>query len=199
LNTRAAGLDITDSAGVTAFFEQIASEHGRLDILVNNAGVGQTLAPIVELSDQEWSRVLAATLTGRFTAAGGPGSDGTPGIGCTSTLPRSARTGSTGRCIQRARPGHQPDPNAAWSWRLWRAGEPAVPVGLHDSIGDGPARPVLNSPSADDRTIRRNSVGPLGRTGRLPDGRPFCPAGRSLTTGEVFRVGGSLKVLQPLT
>jgi NAD(P)-dependent dehydrogenase (short-subunit alcohol dehydrogenase family) len=66
LNIQAAGLDITDSAGVTAFFQQIASEHGRLDILVNNAGVGQTLAPIVELSDQEWSRVLAVTLTGTF-------------------------------------------------------------------------------------------------------------------------------------
>jgi len=66
LNTRAASLDITDSAGVTAFFEQIASEHKRLDILVNNAGAGQTLAPIVELSDQEWSRVLTVTLTGTF-------------------------------------------------------------------------------------------------------------------------------------
>lgn len=34
LNIQAVGLDITDSAGVTAFFQQIASEHGRLDILV---------------------------------------------------------------------------------------------------------------------------------------------------------------------
>lgn len=66
LNTRAASLDITDSAGVTAFFAQVAGEYERLDILVNNAGVGQTLAPIVELSDQEWSRVLSVTLTGTF-------------------------------------------------------------------------------------------------------------------------------------
>ena len=52
LKVQAAYLDITDSIGVTAFFEQAAGEHGRLDILVNNAGVGQNVTPIVELSDQ---------------------------------------------------------------------------------------------------------------------------------------------------
>ena len=59
-------LDITDSSGVTAFFERIVSEYGRLDILVNNAGLGQTVTPVVELSDAEWARVLDVTLTGTF-------------------------------------------------------------------------------------------------------------------------------------
>ncbi len=63
---KAAHLDITDSTGVTAFFDQIVNEYGRLDILVNNAGVGQTVTPIVELSDAEWGRVLNVTLTGTF-------------------------------------------------------------------------------------------------------------------------------------
>ena len=66
LKVHAAHLDITNSAEVTAFFERVASEHGRLDILVNNAGVGQQVTPIVELSDEEWDRVLTATLTGAF-------------------------------------------------------------------------------------------------------------------------------------
>ncbi|MBI3912513.1 MAG: SDR family oxidoreductase [Armatimonadetes bacterium] len=66
LKAQATYLDIADAAGVTAFFERMVSEHGRLDILVNNAGVGQTVAPIVELSDQEWARVLNITLTGTF-------------------------------------------------------------------------------------------------------------------------------------
>ena len=66
LEVHAAHLDITDSAVVTAFFERVANEHGRLDILVNNAGVGQKVTPIVELSDEEWNRVLNATLTGAF-------------------------------------------------------------------------------------------------------------------------------------
>jgi 3-oxoacyl-[acyl-carrier protein] reductase len=33
---------------------------------VNSAGVGQNVAPVVELSDEEWQRVLGVTLTGTF-------------------------------------------------------------------------------------------------------------------------------------
>ena len=66
LKAHAAHLNITNSAEVTEFFERVVSEHGRLDILVNNAGVGQKVTPIVELSDEEWARVLNATLTGAF-------------------------------------------------------------------------------------------------------------------------------------
>lgn len=62
----AAQLDVTDSAAVSAFFEALVGEHKHLDILVNNAGVGQQVTPIVELSDEEWDRVMAATLTGAF-------------------------------------------------------------------------------------------------------------------------------------
>ena len=66
LNVQAAYLNISDSAGATAFFDDVVNEHGRLDILVNNAGVGQNVAPVVALSDEEWDRVLSATLTGTF-------------------------------------------------------------------------------------------------------------------------------------
>lgn len=62
LQARAAVLDVTDSAAVTQFFAGL----GRLDILVSNAGVGQTVTPTVELSDQEWLRVLNVTLNGTF-------------------------------------------------------------------------------------------------------------------------------------
>lgn len=66
LNVQATYLDISDSAGVKVFFDKVVEEHGRLDILVNNAGVGQTVTPTVELSDEEWDRVLKVTLTGVF-------------------------------------------------------------------------------------------------------------------------------------
>ena len=66
LNVHAAHVDITNSARVTEFFGDVVSEHGRLDILVNNAGVGQIVTPVVALSDEEWDRVLSATLTGAF-------------------------------------------------------------------------------------------------------------------------------------
>jgi len=66
LNVHTALLDVADSDGVRAFFDTVADQHGRLDILVNNAGVGQTVTPTVELSDEEWHRVLNVTLTGTF-------------------------------------------------------------------------------------------------------------------------------------
>ena len=67
-------LDVSDSASVTAFFDEVVEAHGRLDILVNNAGVGQKVTPVVELDDGEWDRVIRITLTGTFyccRAAGG--------------------------------------------------------------------------------------------------------------------------------
>ncbi len=62
LQARAASLDVTDSAAVDSFFGGL----DRVDILVNNAGAGQRLAPISELPDTEWQRVMDATLTGAF-------------------------------------------------------------------------------------------------------------------------------------
>ena len=59
-------LDVSDSASVTAFFDRLTSDHGRIDILVNNAGVGQKVTPVVELDDGEWDRVIRVTLTGTF-------------------------------------------------------------------------------------------------------------------------------------
>lgn len=59
-------LNIADSSSVNGFFESVESRFGRLDILVNNAGLGQNIAPIVELSDEEWQSVIDVTLTGTF-------------------------------------------------------------------------------------------------------------------------------------
>ena len=74
LSVDAAYLDVTDSTAVRTFFTDLAAQHGHLDILVNNAGVGQKVDPIVETTDQEWDRVISATLTSAFycsRAAGG--------------------------------------------------------------------------------------------------------------------------------
>lgn len=66
LDVQSGRLDVTDSAQVDGFFESFAKERGHLDVLVNSAGLGQTVSHVVELSDEEWNRVLAVTLTGTF-------------------------------------------------------------------------------------------------------------------------------------
>ncbi|WP_329329359.1 SDR family oxidoreductase [Streptomyces luteogriseus] len=57
--------DVTDETQVRDLFETAAAEHGRLDVVVNNAGLGGT-AELVDMTDEQWSRVLDVTLNGTF-------------------------------------------------------------------------------------------------------------------------------------
>ncbi|MGC9378815.1 SDR family oxidoreductase [Streptomyces sp. MH13] len=57
--------DVTDEQQVDALFALAAERHGGLDVVVNNAGLGGT-ADLVDMSDDQWSKVLDVTLTGTF-------------------------------------------------------------------------------------------------------------------------------------
>ncbi|GHB46138.1 SDR family oxidoreductase [Streptomyces spinoverrucosus] len=57
--------DVTDETQVQALFETAVREHGRLDVVVNNAGLGGT-SYLVDMTDEQWSRVLDVTLNGTF-------------------------------------------------------------------------------------------------------------------------------------
>ncbi|MGW0915064.1 SDR family oxidoreductase [Streptomyces sp. NPDC002784] len=61
----AVACDVTDETQVTALFDTAVQEHGRLDVVVNNAGLGGTEA-LVDMTDEQWSRVLDVTLGGTF-------------------------------------------------------------------------------------------------------------------------------------
>jgi len=57
--------DVTVEADVQRLYATALAEHGRIDVAINNAGLGGS-APIVDMTDEQWARVLDVTLTGTF-------------------------------------------------------------------------------------------------------------------------------------
>jgi len=58
-------LDTTDAKAVQATFDTIERRLGRLDVLVNSAGIRE-IKPVVELSPEEFRRVIDVNVTGVF-------------------------------------------------------------------------------------------------------------------------------------
>lgn len=57
--------DVTDDEQVRGLIEATVARFGRLDVMVNNAGLGGTRS-VLEMTDEEWGRVLDVTLNGTF-------------------------------------------------------------------------------------------------------------------------------------
>lgn len=57
--------DVTILADVTEVMEKTIGKYGRLDILVNNVGI-YPVAPIIEITESEWDRVVAVNLKSTF-------------------------------------------------------------------------------------------------------------------------------------
>ncbi|MBA3952398.1 MAG: SDR family NAD(P)-dependent oxidoreductase, partial [Rubrobacter sp.] len=58
--------DVTRPDEVGAMVERAIDAFGRLDILVNNAGITGRDAPLSEITDEDWERVLGLNLTATF-------------------------------------------------------------------------------------------------------------------------------------
>ena len=74
--------DVTDEQAVQRLLD-LADDHGGVDVMVNNAGLGGT-ASVLEMTDEQWGKVLDITLTGTFrcvrAAAGRMVSAGKKGV-----------------------------------------------------------------------------------------------------------------------
>jgi NAD(P)-dependent dehydrogenase (short-subunit alcohol dehydrogenase family) len=63
--TMALECDVSDPARVQRAFDDLIKTFGRLDALVNNAGIA-IFKPILDVTYEDWSRVIAVNLTGPF-------------------------------------------------------------------------------------------------------------------------------------
>ena len=61
-------LDVTKSDQIEKWIEDVASDFGRIDILVNNAGITED-GLLMNMTDQQFDRVLATNLRGVFLMA----------------------------------------------------------------------------------------------------------------------------------
>ena len=57
--------DVAKRADVEAMFEKVWKELGPVDILVNNAGI-ETIVPFLELTDDQWTRLVDVNLRGAW-------------------------------------------------------------------------------------------------------------------------------------
>jgi 3-oxoacyl-[acyl-carrier protein] reductase len=61
----AVACDVTDEDQVQGLFAATLDRHGRIDVVVNNAGLGGS-ADLVDMTDEQWHKVVDVTLTGTF-------------------------------------------------------------------------------------------------------------------------------------
>jgi 3-oxoacyl-[acyl-carrier protein] reductase len=204
LAAEAIELNIADSDRVNECFQRIAEARGRLDILVNNAGVGQNVAPVVELSDAEWQRVLSITLTGTFY--------------CCRAAARIMERRGTGAIVNIASVNGQNPAALVAAYNVAKAGVISLTRTLAlelaaygvrvNAVSPGPVYTEFNRTVMAQRgrslnlgeaqmVERIRAAIPLGRWGEPADIANavafLCGAEAAWITGEVLRVSGGLE------
>jgi 3-oxoacyl-[acyl-carrier protein] reductase len=61
----AVACDVTDEEQVQRLIDTAIDRFGRIDVMINNAGLGGTQS-VLEMTDEQWTRVLDITLNGTF-------------------------------------------------------------------------------------------------------------------------------------
>ena len=204
LAVRAVALDITDSAAVTSFFAELVAEEKRVDILINNAGTGQQVAPIVELEDAEWHRVMDVTLTGAFY--------------CCRSVGRIMEEQEAGCIVNISSINGQNPAALVAAYNIAKAGIISLTRTLAlelaaygvrvNAVCPGPVYTEFNQRNMAQRRVtlgiseeemieRIRTAIPLGRWGEPEDiaqGVAFlCSPAASWITGEVLRVSGGME------
>ncbi|CDX29658.1 Short-chain dehydrogenase/reductase SDR [Mesorhizobium sp. ORS 3359] len=59
-------VDVAEPVAVDAMVTAVVTRFGRIDVLFNNAGISGKVAPVHELSTEDWQRIVGINLNGMF-------------------------------------------------------------------------------------------------------------------------------------
>jgi len=185
--------DVTRREEVEAMIRETVRVFGQLDIVVNNAGV-YPVTPVLEMSEEEWDRVLDVNLKGVFlvsqSAARRMIDQGQGGIiiNISSGSYKTARVGCGHYCASKAGVVMLTQV-LAMEWAPHRIRVNAVAPGLIDV-------PESLTPSSPQHIQSTLSVIPWGRLGRPEDVANavlmLCSEEAEYITGAVLSVDGGL-------
>jgi len=186
----ALGCDVSDPGSVQIMIDAVLDKYGHMDILVNNAGIVGRAAPIQEVTDNDWNRMLAIDLTGVFNC-------------CRVVIPHMLERGS-GRIINIASiAGKEGNPNmvpysSAKAGVIGLTKALAKEVAQHNIFVNAIAPALIKTSLIDDLTPEQAKY----LTERIPMGRLGLPEEVaamvhwlasdevSFSTGAVFDLSG---------
>jgi len=176
--------------------ERVYREHGRLDVLVNNAGISPVYESLVEVSEEQWDKVIGVNLKGPFRL-------------CALVGARMAASGG-GSIINVSSTGSVRPTADIVPYAAAKAGLNAMTVGLADAFGPkvrvnaimpGPFLTTIARNWDMDALAQRTETFPLRRAGQSDEivGAALYLATRasSFTTGTVLTVDGGAQWSMP--
>ncbi|MDP9426321.1 MAG: SDR family oxidoreductase [Actinomycetota bacterium] len=189
-------LDLTDGPGAAGVIDELADALGGVDVLVNNAGTGDPTADFLELSYDEWRKVLATNLDGAFLcsqrAASRMVDAGSGGriVNITSVHEHVPRAGASAYCASKGGLGLL---TKVMAMELAQHG---IRV---NAVAPGEiSTPMTGAEDTDPATIEKPNL-PLGRPGHAHEIADFvvflASEKSSYATGQSFVVDGGLMLM----
>ncbi len=188
--------DVSNEASVRGMVEVVMGEFGRVDVLVNNAGTGDPTGDFLELSYNEWRRVMDTNLDGAFL--------------CSQRAAKKMVDAGNGGSIVNITSVHEHIPRiGASAYSASKAGlglltkvmaMELAPYGIRvNAIAPGEiSTPMTGDEDTDPTTIERPNL-PLGRPGHAREVAAWvaflASEKASYATGASFIVDGGLMLM----